>query len=141
MLSLSRSLLWLAAAALPLASAERIIEAKSLNPCMANSGFSASLFNVAFTPNNASLAFEIVGISTITGNVMAQVDLLVYGYPAISQKLDPCAPENRKDLNGLCPMNPGPLTITSNYAISPDVANKFPCKNVPHPVCPLTNTL
>ena len=65
-LSLSRSLLALAATALPFVAAEeRLIESKSLNPCMANSSFSATLFNVAFTPSNRSLGFKIEGISNM----------------------------------------------------------------------------
>jgi len=122
-LSLSQSLLWLAATAAPLASAERIIESRSLNPCMANSSFSATLFNVAFTPNNRSLGFKIDGISNIAGKIEASMELLVYGYAAISEKLDPCA---SKELEGMCPMNAGPLTITSNIDISQDLLSKIP---------------
>jgi len=123
--SLSKSLLWLAAAALPVASAERIIESRSLNPCMANSSLSATLFNVAFTPNNRSLGFTIEGISNIVGNIEADVELLVYGYPALSQKLDPCG---SKELESMCPMNAGPLTIKSNLDISQDLMSSIPGK-------------
>ncbi|KAL6707250.1 putative flavin carrier protein 3 [Coniothyrium glycines] len=121
--SFSQSLLWLAAAALPAASAERIIESKSLNPCMANSGFSATLFNVAFTPNNNSLSFKIQGISNIAGRIEAELELIVYGYSAISEKLDPCT---SKELEGMCPLNAGPLTIKSNLDISGDVLKSVP---------------
>jgi hypothetical protein len=106
-LSLSKSLLWLAAAAAPLASAERVIESRSLNPCMANSSFSATLFNVAFTPNNRSLAFNVEGISNI--------DTI----------LDPCS---SKGLEGMCPMNAGPLMIKSNLDISEDLLKNIPSR-------------
>ncbi|KAF1848911.1 TRP-domain-containing protein [Cucurbitaria berberidis CBS 394.84] len=122
--SLSKSLLWLAAAAVPLVSAERIIESKSLNPCMSNSSFSATLFNVAFTPGNRSLDFKIEGISNIAGKIEAEMELLVYGYSAMNEKIDPC---NSKELEGMCPMNAGPLTIKSNFLdISQDVIDKLP---------------
>ena len=80
-LSLSRSLLALAATALPFAAAagERLIESKSLNPCMSNSSFSATLFNVVFTPNNRSLAFDIEGISNIAGKVEADLPIKELG--------------------------------------------------------------
>jgi len=126
-LSLSKSLLWLAAAAAPLASAERVIESRSLNPCMANSSFSATLFNVAFTPNNRSLAFNVEGISNIAGKIEALVEVLIYGYPAINTILDPCV---SKELEGMCPMNAGPLTIKSNLDISEDLL-----KNIPSMYC------
>jgi hypothetical protein len=122
-LSLSTSLLWLAAAAAPLVSAERIIESRSLNPCMENSGFSATLFNVALTPNNRSLGFTIEGISNIAGKIQAELEVLVYGFSAITQKLDPCG---TKGLEGMCPMNAGPLTLTSNFDISPEILNQLP---------------
>jgi hypothetical protein len=123
--SLSKSLLWLAAIAAPVVSAERIIESKSLNPCMSNSSFSATLFNVAFTPSNRSLGFKIEGISNIAGKIEADIELLVYGYSAMNQKLDPCG---QKELEGMCPMNAGPLTIKSNIDISQDIMSIIPGK-------------
>jgi hypothetical protein len=124
--SLSRSLLWLAAVAAPLVSGERIIESTSLNPCMSNSSFSATLFKVAFTPANRSLAFEIEGISNIAGKIEADVELLVYGYSALNLKVDPC---EQKELDGMCPMNAGPLPIKSNFGdISDDVMSIIPGK-------------
>jgi len=122
--SLARSLLWLtAAAALPFASAERIIESKSLNPCMQGSLLSATLFNVAFTPSNRSLAFKIEGISNIEEKIEADMELLVYGFSAMNQKLDPCT---SNDLSSMCPMNAGPLTIKSNIDISKDIMASIP---------------
>ncbi|KAH8723418.1 hypothetical protein GQ44DRAFT_313081 [Phaeosphaeriaceae sp. PMI808] len=122
-LSLSKSLLWLAAVT-PLASAaERLIESKSLNPCMTDSAFSATLFNVALTPNNRSLGFKIEGISNIAGKIEAELELLVYGFSAMTQKLDPCG---NKELEGMCPMNAGPLTIRSNLALSEQIMGQIP---------------
>lgn len=116
----------LLAAALPFASAERVITSKSLNPCLANSGFSATLFLVALTPNNRSLSFDIEGVSTIAGNVNAEFELVVYGYSALKQKLDPCDKSN-KDLINMCPMTAGSLVLNSNLAdISPDVMSQIP---------------
>jgi hypothetical protein len=121
--SLSTSLLWLAAAAAPLASAERFIESKSLNPCMENSAFSATLFNVQLTPNNRSLDFKIEGVSNIVGKIEAELELVVYGFSALTQKLDPCG---NSDLEGMCPMNAGPLTIKGNTPISEEVMAQIP---------------
>jgi hypothetical protein len=123
-LSLSKSLLWLAAAALPLASAERMLETRSLNPCMANSSFSATLFHVTLTPANRSLDFNVEGISNIQGNVIAELELLVYGYSALKQRLDPC--DNMEATGGLCPMNSGPLKLKSNFPLTDDIMNQIP---------------
>ncbi|OCK81390.1 TRP-domain-containing protein [Lepidopterella palustris CBS 459.81] len=125
--SLSKSALSFLLAALlaitPFSSAERIIESKSLNPCQANSSFSATLFNVAFTPDNKTLTFTIIGVSAISGNVTASLDVIVYGYTALKQNLDPCT---NSDLKGLCPMNTGVINIESNVAISDSVLKSIP---------------
>jgi len=124
--SFSKALLLLAASALPLASAakERIIESKSLNPCQANSSISATLFNVAFTPNNRSLGFDIQFVTTISAKVDAELELLVYGYSAMKQNLNPCDAKN--NIEGLCPMNAGNIKIKSNLDIPPDVMSSIP---------------
>lgn len=49
--------------------AVRVIGSKSLATCMDNSGIGATTFDVSFTPDNNSFAFNIDGVSTISGNV------------------------------------------------------------------------
>ena len=109
--------LWLLVASTTLlssgTSAERIIESKSLNPCQENSSFTATLFNVVFTPDNYSLAFDIVGVSSISGHVMAELEVIAYGFTALKKTLDPCT----NNLQGMCPMNTGPIDIKSNVDI------------------------
>ncbi|KAF1358520.1 TRP-domain-containing protein [Lizonia empirigonia] len=122
-LSLSTSLLALAVTPFVAAADSRLIESRSLNPCMSNSSFSATLFNVVFTPANRSLAFNIEGISNIAGKVEADFELLVYGYSAMNEVLDPCENE---DLSGMCPMKTAPLTIKSNLDISQSIMNSIP---------------
>ena len=117
---------WLSLAILsslsPLVTAERLIESKSLNPCQDNSLFTATLFNVAFTPDNNSLAFDVVGVSSISGYVTAELDVIAYGYSALKQTIDPC----KSNLEGMCPMNPGQINIQSNIDIPNDVIHKIP---------------
>ncbi|KAF2748422.1 TRP-domain-containing protein [Sporormia fimetaria CBS 119925] len=121
--SLSKwSLLALCATA-PLAAAERIITSSSLNPCQENSDFSATLFNVAFTPNNRSLGFTVEAVSQIEGRIDAEFELFVYGYPAMKQNLKPC---DNEELRGLCDMIPGKIDLSSNIDIPPDVMSAIP---------------
>lgn len=107
---------------LPVASAIRFLETKSLNLCQEDSSFTASLFNVIFTPNNGSLAFDIVGVSTISGKVTADVEIIAYGLRIYKRALDPCT----NGLDGMCPMNTGPVKISSNLALTPDIVKKIP---------------
>ena len=99
-----------------------MIESNSLNPCQDNSNFTATLFNVVFTPDNNSLAFDIVGMSSISGYVIAEIDVIAYGYQAVKQTLDPCT----DNLPGMCPMNTGQIKIQSNIPISADVIKQIP---------------
>lgn len=110
-------------ALLPTAAAERMIESKSLNPCMSNSSFSATLFNVVFTPDNKTLSFNIVGVSDISGNVTADLEVFAYGFRALKQTLDPCS---SADLKGLCPMNTGQINIESNFQFDEDTIKNVP---------------
>ena len=107
---------------LPFASSERLIESKSLNPCQDNSLFTATLFNVIFTPDNNSLAFDIVGVSSISGHVTAEIDVIAYGFNAVHQTLDPCT----QNLEGMCPMNTGQINIQSNLNIPDSVIKDIP---------------
>ncbi|KAF4631218.1 hypothetical protein G7Y89_g6914 [Cudoniella acicularis] len=105
------------------ASAIRIIESKSLNSCQDNSSLTASLFHVTFTPDNNSLAFDILGVSSVQGNVSFQVNVLAYGASIYKSALDPCT---SKDLAGMCPMATGQLEIDSNVVLPSSVTNQIP---------------
>jgi len=119
--------LLLAAASLPFASAaERRIESKSLNPCQANSSFHATLFNVVFKPSAKKVDFNITGVSSIAGKVNAQMELLVYGFSALKQDLDPCNSPELKD--GMCPMNAGNINIRSNFDLDDNTLAQIPGK-------------
>ena len=53
----------------------RQIGSKSLATCMDNSGIGATTFDVLYTPDNSSFAFNIDGVSTISGNVTGSLVL------------------------------------------------------------------
>jgi hypothetical protein len=108
----------------PSTSALRLIKSNSLNPCQDNSSFTASLFNVIFTPDNNTLSFNVVGVSSIQGNVSIDLTVSAYGYKVLSQTLDPC----KMNLQGLCPMSTGQIDLDSNLAISPDVVRQIPSR-------------
>jgi hypothetical protein len=110
------------ASLLPGSSALRFIESKALNSCQHDSSFTATLFHVIFTPNNGSLAFEIVGVSAISGKVTADIEVIAYGIKAATIPLDPCT----NDLLGMCPMHTGVIDIVSNVIVPPDVVKKIP---------------
>lgn len=114
----------LAAASLPFASAERRIESKSLNPCLANSSFHATLFNVVFKPSTKKIEFNVTGVSEIAGRVSARFELLVYGFSALKQELNPCDDPTLRD--GMCPMNAGKIDISSNLALDDATLRSIP---------------
>ena len=103
-------------------SAVRLLESKSLNPCQDNNNFTASLFDVVFTPENGSISFDIVGVLSIEGNVTLVAELIAYGYLALNETINPCI----TGLNGFCPMSTGQINIQSNLVVSQSVVDRFP---------------
>lgn len=113
-----------------LAAGLKLIESKSLTPCtntatQNNADFTASEFNIAFTPENRTLRVNFHGVSSIKGFVNARIELFAYGYPALDQRFDPC--KSGLDLQGLCPMTAGPIDLMTDFVdVSDEVINKVP---------------
>ena len=108
----------------PLSAAERIIQSNSLNSCKEGvSNFTATLFNVAYTPGNNSLEVDINGLSSISGNVTAQLEVIAYGFTILNETLDPC----EMQLSGFCPMQSGSqINIVTNIEVPDDAAKQVP---------------
>lgn len=117
------SLLSLAALALPTAFAENKIVSNSLNSCSGASNFTATLFNVAYTPGNNTLAVAISGVSSLNGNVTVHYQLLAYGFTILNDTLNPCD----SGLMGFCPLQSGQIPpIDTNLPLPSDVAKQVP---------------
>jgi hypothetical protein len=111
-------------ALLPLASAMRMVESNSLNECMPNSNFSATLFRVVFTPDNGTLSFQLNGVSQISGKVLLDFQVLGYGYSVFHKTMDPC---DDATLAGLCPMNQGQIpNLPSNAQLPMSTVDQVP---------------
>lgn len=106
----------------PFAAAERLLQSKSLASCQKNSSFSATLFDVLFTPDDGQLDFNITGVSTVEGNVTIELAAFAYGLSIYRTSLDPC------DLGfaGLCPMQAAPINLKSNLAVPKSALKEIP---------------
>ncbi|KAK0719667.1 hypothetical protein B0H67DRAFT_159862 [Lasiosphaeris hirsuta] len=102
--------------------AEPILQSNSLNTCQENSGFTASLFNVIFTPNNNTANVDIVAVSSIQGSVIFDVSISAYGYQIIRTTVNPC----EAGLAGLCPMTAGKIPLNFNLPVGPDAVKQIP---------------
>ncbi|KAK3370204.1 hypothetical protein B0H63DRAFT_310615 [Podospora didyma] len=102
--------------------AEPILKSNSLNTCQENSGFTASLFNVIYTPNNNTANVDIVAVSSIQGSVFFDVAISAYGFEFIRQQVDPC----KIGLAGLCPMTAGKIPLNFNLPVDKDAAKQIP---------------
>ncbi|KAJ2901487.1 transient receptor potential ion channel [Zalerion maritima] len=102
--------------------AEALLQSTSLNTCQENSSFTASLFNVVFTPGNNSATISVVAVSSVQGNVKFDVQASAYGYAFLQQTIDPCD----VGLAGLCPMTSGKLDLDFNIEVSDDAVNQIP---------------
>ncbi|PHH89472.1 hypothetical protein CDD83_5992 [Cordyceps sp. RAO-2017] len=126
MQTLLRSSLLLAAALSPVAKGEKLLMSKSLNTCQEESGFSASLFDVIYTPENNSARINLDALSTIQGKVVIDLAVSVYGYPVFSTVIDPCKAQKEVKLEGLCPMVPGPIKSPFALTVPADTAKQIP---------------
>lgn len=106
----------------PYVAAEDMLTSTSLKACQQNNQFSASLFDVAFTPGNSTLSFNIVGTSTVKGYVNIELAVYAYGYKAYTKYINPCD----EHYDGLCPMQIAPVVVNSNAQIDPESLAKIP---------------
>lgn len=111
------------AAVASVASARDILRSTSLRTCMENSGFAATLFNVSFTPDDGQLTIHINGGSTVTGRVTARLTVLAYGFPVISQLINPC---DTPDLAAMCPLTILPMDWTLKRTIPESTRKEIP---------------
>lgn len=111
-------------ATLPFTAAERKLTSSSLNPCQKDNQFSATLFDVSFTPNNGTLTFDVNGVASISGKVTIELYVLAYGLNVYSSTLNPC--DAGSDLKGMCPMREGPINVNSNAQIPSDALASIP---------------
>lgn len=113
------------------ADAESILYTTSLSTCQADSGFSASLFDVVYTPNNNSLAVDMTASSTVQGYVLFDFTITAYGFEIMRKTIDPCTAGD--GFKGFCPMSPGNLNNPFNVPVDesaksliPSIAYTFP---------------
>ncbi|KAK0733030.1 hypothetical protein B0T26DRAFT_631347 [Lasiosphaeria miniovina] len=104
------------------ASAENVLRSSSLAACQANSGFTASLFDVIFTPNNNTVAINMIATSSIEGHVIFDIRISAYGYEFMHTTMDPC----KSNLPGLCPMTAGDMSNPFILPVTPSAANSIP---------------
>lgn len=107
----------------PVIGAERLIQSKALTLCQETSNFTATYFNVVYTPDNNTLRISFDGVSSISGKIEATIVLDAYGYNAMEKTINPC------DLNlpGLCPMNTGSIRLPgASIDVGDDVASQIP---------------
>ncbi|KAE8353270.1 hypothetical protein BDV28DRAFT_165048 [Aspergillus coremiiformis] len=109
--------------ALPVVLADRYIESRALNLCSNSLEFTATYFNVRFTPKNRTIALSFNGRSSISGKVIAELVITVYGYTAMRKVLNPCD----MDLEGLCPVRAGEIPVmNTNIKIPDTVISQIP---------------
>ncbi|KAL2843731.1 hypothetical protein BJY01DRAFT_215454 [Aspergillus pseudoustus] len=88
-------------------TAVRLIETTALD-IVRPGNLSITHFSGVFTPDNRTANLRIIGETGITGRVLADINLIVYGYATDPSTTDPC---KVKALTGFCPMNEGPLDM------------------------------
>ncbi|KAJ9486992.1 hypothetical protein VN97_g6346 [Penicillium thymicola] len=108
---------------LQLVQAENLIQATGLTQCSDSAEVTVNNFNAVFTPANKSISIIFDGYSEVAGDVLIDVDLLVYGYKAFTKSFDPCS----LDLSVFCPMKAIELQIpTITQKLGDSVLSQIP---------------
>ncbi|KAE9366995.1 TRP-domain-containing protein [Stipitochalara longipes BDJ] len=109
----------------PTASADRVFESSSLDSCQSTTAFSVSLFQIAYSPDNGTLAINVEGSTSITGNVILKVEAAAYGYIFLRETVNPCTMGTA--FAGFCPLNLAQITFDTTYNnISSSISTKIP---------------
>lgn len=122
--SLFASFLILAQLSTTVSAQDALLYTTSLSTCQDNSGFSASLFDVVYTPNNNSIAVDMTASSTVQGYVIFDFTVSAYGYDIIRKTIDPCTAGD--GFLGFCPMSPGNLNNPFNVQVDPSAKSQIP---------------
>ncbi|KAG0648424.1 Flavin carrier 1 [Hyphodiscus hymeniophilus] len=105
-------------------ASERVITSTALEECQSNSTFTASLFNIVFTPDNHSLSLNVVGDSSVEGNVILKIEAAAYGYTFLRETINPCT---ESGLSSLCPLQNLQINFDTNYNnISSNIIGRIP---------------
>ncbi|KAJ5960072.1 TRP-like family [Penicillium vulpinum] len=108
---------------LQLVQAENLIRATGLTQCSDSAEVTVNNFKAVFTPRNNSISIIFDGYSEVAGEVLIDVELLVYGYRALNLSFDPCS----LDLAVFCPMKAIELQIpTITETLGDDILDQIP---------------
>lgn len=88
----------------------KLLESHGLIPCSNDGIVSVDRFDAVFTPSNKTLMIGLDGSTNYSGKVMVDVELLAYGYNALTKTVDPCT----FNIYGFCPMKPTSLNIPTS---------------------------
>lgn len=108
---------------LSLVSSKRLFRSTSLNLCQSDSSLTVSLFDIEFSPDEKKVTLDLVGDSTLEGNVTFLVQAAAYGYMFLNQTLDPC----KLSVPSLCPISQIDISFnTTFFNVSSSIISKIP---------------
>ncbi|KAN0091968.1 TRP domain containing protein [Hyaloscypha variabilis] len=109
----------------PTVTADRVFESSSLDSCQTTDAFTVSLFQIAYSPDNGTLAINVEGSTSISGNVILKVEAAAYGYVFLRETVNPCTMGTA--FSGFCPLNLPQITFDTTYNnISSSISSRIP---------------
>lgn len=107
-----------------LATAQRALYSDSnFSTCVPNSQLQATYFGASLTPDNHTLAYDLVGVNKFSGNATVAFSVVVSSQPAFQYTLDPCLGAGSA---AFCPASPGAVALDSNINIPEDQLSQIP---------------
>ncbi|KAL6904344.1 TRP domain-containing protein [Trichoderma evansii] len=103
---------------------DQILTTTGFTDCGSLPSVTIHQLSVTYDNNARTVTFDIEGVSTISENVTASLDVTAYGVNAFTNSFDPCDPKSL--VNELCPLPNGPFAAHGTQQVPDQYASMIP---------------
>jgi hypothetical protein len=103
---------------------DQILTTTGFTDCGSLPSITIQQLSITYDNDAKTVTFDIEGISTISENVTASLDVTAYGVNAFTNSFSPCDPKTF--VNELCPLPNGPFSARGTQQVPAQYANMIP---------------
>lgn len=103
---------------------DQILTTTGFTDCGSLPSITIQQLSITYDNDAKTVTFDIEGVSTVSENVTASLDVTAYGVNAFTNSFSPCDPETF--VNELCPLPNGPFSARGTQQIPAQYASMIP---------------
>ncbi|EHK49890.1 hypothetical protein TRIATDRAFT_173221, partial [Trichoderma atroviride IMI 206040] len=103
---------------------DQILTTTGFTDCGSLPSITIQQLSITYDNDAKTVTFDIEGVSTISENVTASLDVTAYGVNAFTNSFSPCDPETF--VNELCPLPNGPFSARGTQQVPAQYASMIP---------------